>query len=164
MWTLLFAAAPSWEIRWKLSVLCASERAALLLIYTWAWSAGREEGCAGCSGWVQLPPSLAAMQCSYCQRFTFFGPHTSHDHSWHFSFISLHLRSTCYRFVLQRKQLKKTTQKPSLCFEFFFGHSLFICFILHILSSFIHSTVMVVLALQTRRVRRCSSPVRRSCI
>lgn len=115
---------------------------------------GREDGCTGYCGWVQLPLSFAAMQCSYWKHLPF-RPQTWCDCS-----LQLFVISQCaIDFSVNR--LRKPPQKP-LVFWFF---SVFI-YLFHIAYSqqFIHSTVIIVLALQTRRVRQCSSPVSGSCI
>lgn len=121
------------------------EPATLLLIYTWTRSVGHEE-----SGYSP-PLSTAAMQCNNSQRLPFgIAPRR----------ISL---DTLLIFTLMSCRFLHTWRKAAkpcvLHFSFFI-------FVFHIAYSqqFIQSTVIIVLTLQTRRVRHSSSPVRRSCI
>lgn len=101
--------------------------------------------------WVQPPLSTAAMQCNNSQRLPFgIAPRR----------ISL---DTLLIFTLMSCRFLHTWRKAAkpcvLHFSFFI-------FVFHIAYSqqFIQSTVIIVLTLQTRRVRHSSSPVRRSCI
>lgn len=112
---------------------------------------GHEEGCSSFGEWVQLPLSTAAMQCNNSQRLPFgIAPRR----------ISL---DTLLIFTLMSCRFLHTWRKAAkpcvLHFSFFI-------FVFHIAYSqqFIQSTVIIVLTLQTRRVRHSSSPVRRSCI
>lgn len=129
---------------WSLSIACRHR--AQLMIYTWKRSVG-PWWCRGCRGWEELPLSFTAMQCTPSIYF-------SASHSVRSS-VDSSFGTTCTVVVI----IKENPQEKN-SFSFFLLYYLFrIAY-----SQFIHSTVIIVVALQTRGVRQCSSPGTRSCV
>lgn len=98
---------------------------------------GRDEGCGGCCGWVQLPPPQP--QCSAATPLLPFGP------------------TPRMAALVYNQCANGGTHKRLLCLMV---RSLFICFHVAYSLRFIHST-FIVLALHTRRVNHLSSLVRK---
>ena len=139
-----------WQIEGKWSLFRVSKQRCSWLIHEDGLWDVRKGALGGYS-------SSSQPQCSAMRSSIYLSPsRTSYDNLD--TFTNVLFRSRCWGS-------QNTLRNSLLCLIFYFFFSFFIC-LFHIAYSqqFIHSTVIIVLTLQTRRVRHCSSPVRRSCI